>query len=413
MCADERSFGGNETGNVLKSLVEPKGMGKCRESLVWARERHRANQGYLMTRIDKQDRSDPEKAHTNTVPKRGDVLHLFGWDKKFFLPFRALIRRQFACDERHQFIVCGFGEVDGLSPSADTAICPRVLRNVLSLSIALHKAEKIMLHGLFHHHLLYILAIQPWLLKKCHWVIWGCDLYVHEAKLKDWRWRKNEVLWRVCIKRMGHLVTCIQGDAELARKWYGATGQHHNCFMYPSNVYNEMVAETKPHNSVNILIGNSADPSNNHLEILERLTPYQDQDLTIFAPLSYGDKNHAESVTTAGKAIFGDKFVALTEFVPLDQYLEFLGKIDIAIFNHHRQQAMGNMITLLGLGKKVYLRRDVTPWPLFKGLGLSVFDVKQLDVALIEEEAQSRNKDIIADEFSEKRLVEQLKELFR
>ena len=41
--------------------------------------------------------------------------------------------------------------------------------------------------------------------------------------------------------------------------------------------------------------------------------------------------------------------------MPFNQYLEFLGKIDIAIFNHRRQQGFGNAITLLGLGKKVYL----------------------------------------------------------
>ena len=42
--------------------------------------------------------------------------------------------------------------------------------------------------------------------------------------------------------------------------------------------------------------------------------------------------------------------------LPLSDYLKILGKIDIAIFNHERQQAVGNITSLLGLGKKVYIK---------------------------------------------------------
>jgi hypothetical protein len=44
---------------------------------------------------------------------------------------------------------------------------------------------------------------------------------------------------------------------------------------------------------LSILLGNSADPSNNHVEALERLLPYRDQDIKIYAPLSYGDQRPA------------------------------------------------------------------------------------------------------------------------
>lgn len=41
--------------------------------------------------------------------------------------------------------------------------------------------------------------------------------------------------------------------------------------------------------------------------------------------------------------------------MPFEEYLGLLAKIDIAILNHKRQQAMGNITTLLGLGKKYIL----------------------------------------------------------
>ena len=45
---------------------------------------------------------------------------------------------------------------------------------------------------------------------------------------------------------------------------------------------------------------------------------------------------------------FWRKFKPLVDFMPFDEYLNLLAKVDIAIFNHKRQQAMGNTTILLG-----------------------------------------------------------------
>jgi dTDP-N-acetylfucosamine:lipid II N-acetylfucosaminyltransferase len=41
---------------------------------------------------------------------------------------------------------------------------------------------------------------------------------------------------------------------------------------------------------------------------------------------------------------------------------------------------MSNTITLLGLGKKVYMRNDVTQFVLFKKLNIEVFEIENLDL---------------------------------
>jgi len=73
---------------------------------------------------------------------------------------------------------------------------------------------------------------------------------------------------------------------------------------------------------------------------------------------------------------------------------------------------MGNTTTLLGLGKKVYMRSDVTPWLLFSRLGVRVFDVEQLDINYLGEDEAEQNKEIISDYFSEKKLIEQFAKIF-
>ena len=274
------------------------------------------------------------------------------------------------------------------------------------------EAEKIILHGLWNSRLIVLLALHPSILKKCYWVIWGGDLYSYSMGKKNLKWYAAELFRRPVIRGVGHLITYVQGDAELARKWYGAIGRYHECIMYTSNIYRDYAIDEQSHSAVNIQIGNSADPCNNHLEILEKLKFFHDQNIVIYAPLSYGNQAYARTVIAAGNAIFGDKFKAMTDLMPFDQYLEFLGQIDIAVFAHKRQQGMGNTITLLGMGKKVYMRSDVTSMATFDGIGVKVFDFSDIDLMPISIEIKNKNKTQLRNRFSEAMLIKQWSAIF-
>jgi hypothetical protein len=280
----------------------------------------------------------------------------------------------------------------------------------------LHSAEKVMLHGLFNNRVVAILALCPWVLMKCHWVIWGGDLHLYTKASGTMRSRITKVLRRFVIRRVGHLVTCIEGDVELARQRYGAKGTHHECIMYLSNVVAPRITVEKTQifakNGLNILLGNSADPGNNHIEALERLLPYKDQDIKIYAPLSYGGQKHALKVMAYGREWFGDKFVPMTDFMPFERYLEFLNSLDIAIFNHRRQQAMGNTITLLGMGKTIYLKSNASHWRALSSLGIKLNDLARLELKTLEAEEAQKNKRIVHLYFSKAMLINQLSEIF-
>ena len=230
--------------------------------------------------------------------------------------------------------------------------------------------------------------------------MWGGDFYFPEKQ----RWLKKQV-----IKRIRHFVTYLKGDYELVKKWYGAKGMLHECFMYPSNLYKEY--DVKPKEDVgiiNIQVGNSADPTNNHIEVFEKLRQYKDENIKIYVPLSYGPQDHVKYVIAKGKEIFGDKFIALTDFMSFEKYLDFLGAIDITIFAHKRQQAMGTTISLLGMGKKVYMRNDITPWTFFGEIGVKVFDFNSIDLVPINSEVMNENIKIIKSYFSKENYLNQL-----
>ncbi len=341
----------------------------------------------------------------------GEILHVFNWDRKFFFPFRALIRDHFQSN-RHRFIVLGDTGGDEAVASFDTVVYSRSFRNFPAIALAMANAEKVMLHGLFEIRLYYALSLLPWLLRKCYWNIWGGDLYVHQAKVQDWRFRKDEFFRRLVIRRIGHVISCVRGDYDLAREWYGSRANFHPCIMYSSNLYAGFEAGSERTGPLKIQVGNSADPSNNHFEIFEQLRSQDCQEFNLYVPLSYGDKIHASEVIRAGKEIFGDRFFPMMSFMALPQYMDFLKSIDIAIFAHRRQQGMGNIINLLGLGKKVYLRPEVTTWQLFGDLGVSVYDVARIELKPLEDHVRRVNQQNILAFFNERRLCEQWATIF-
>ena len=206
-------------------------------------------------------------------------------------------------------------------------------------------------------------------------------------------------------------ITHIKQDYELAQKWYVAQGQYYDCFMYPSNLYRDFDIKEVNKKYIAIQVGNSADYSNNHFEIFEKLKKFKN--IRIYCPLSYGDKIYADKVIKKGKEIFGEKFIPITKFLEYSKYLEFLSQIDIAIFAHNRQQAVGNITSLLGMKKTVYLKERVTTYSMLKELGVKVklFDILD-SLERFEDDILEKNKEIIRERFSEKRLIEEWKKIF-
>ncbi len=340
----------------------------------------------------------------NVIIKKGMgmILHIMILDK-FLPPFIDFISKHFDIT-KHKFVFLGRKEYKyGLKPSHPIEWIDSK-NKVFKLLYYMYISEKIVIHGLWSRHLVKLLFFQPWLLKKCYWVMWGGDFYFPEKQ----DWIKKQV-----IRRIGHFVTYIRGDYELVKKWYGSTGKYHECLMYPSNVFFDYGVKTKQDTTINIQVGNSATDTNNHFEAFNKLAKFKDENIRIYCPLSYGDKKYAEEVILYGKKLFGEKFIPITEFMPLEKYLDFLGSMDIAIFPHNRQQAMGNIIKLLGMGKKVYLRKNTTHRELFEVLGIKIYDLDEISLEPMDEQVRSNNISKVKQYFSEEKLREQLDAIFR
>ena len=117
------------------------------------------------------------------------------------------------------------------------------------------------------------------------------------------------------------------------------------------NAYNN---PTSPSGN-DILLGNSATPENNHLDALDILSQCLPAGRRIICPLNYGSQAYGDAIEQHGKALFGDRFVALREYMPSSSYTRVIEGCSVVVMNHIRQQALGNIVIALCSGAHVFL----------------------------------------------------------
>ncbi|GAA3763552.1 TDP-N-acetylfucosamine:lipid II N-acetylfucosaminyltransferase [Microbacterium kribbense] len=130
-----------------------------------------------------------------------------------------------------------------------------------------------------------------------------------------------------------------------------------------------------------ILVGNSATPTCNHLEAFSLLSHHDLTNRRVIVPLTYGDTTYREIVVREGKRLLGANFLPLIDHLPEAQYSDLMDQCSVAIFNHRRQQAMGNIIAALQKGMAVYMD-DVNPaseW--LREAGARIYSTSDLSVA--------------------------------
>jgi dTDP-N-acetylfucosamine:lipid II N-acetylfucosaminyltransferase len=331
--------------------------------------------------------------------------------EKFIPPFIRFIRENFPPSE-HDFFVGGRRSNDRYGLDMRTVTdCFGIFSKLRHLP-KLYKAEKIILHGLYESQFLYLLALQPWLLRKCYWFPWGDDLYQYKNKRTRLKSITKERIRAFVIKNLGFIISYIPGDIALARKWYDTKAVWFDCIGYESNTFTQITNPYKNSGTLVIQVGNSAYPRNNHCDAIDKIAQFALEDIHVIAPLSYGPKNEAEIIYKYGKMRLGNKFSALMNFIPLDKYLAQLRAVDIAVFEQDRQQAMGNMITLIGMGKTLFIRRNTTSWDLFEKIGVKVMDAERFSLSTISDDEKKENIKIVTEYFSKSRLLKQYEKIF-
>ncbi|MFC0876842.1 TDP-N-acetylfucosamine:lipid II N-acetylfucosaminyltransferase [Saccharicrinis sp. FJH2] len=168
----------------------------------------------------------------------------------------------------------------------------------------------------------------------------------------------------------------------------------------------------------NILLGNSATPTNNHLEAFKSLSELKLEGRKIIVPLSYGDNKYQKQILAKGRSILKQNFHPVLNLMPIDEYNNIVCSCNVVIMNHIRPQAFGNILTSLWLGARVYLNKENTIYSFFKDLGILIFSIdedldhsKSTTLSALNEHEVEHNKKILIEVFSYEKAIERTREI--
>ncbi|WP_223701117.1 TDP-N-acetylfucosamine:lipid II N-acetylfucosaminyltransferase [Sutcliffiella deserti] len=326
------------------------------------------------------------------------VLHFIPNDK-FTLPYIEFVNDKFNNKSHAFYVIKGENYVkDIVTKDKNIYWFSGGVKNLLTKIVLMNKSEKIILHSLFSKKLLLLLFVQPWLLKKSNWIVWGGDLFSY---------RESNIIKRIfammkksIVKNIYGISTLVKGDQELVTDLYDTKAKRFMA-IYISDERTKQIKEIinradyfkKKRKKIRVIVGNSATSTNNHLEVFEILKKYKGENIEIVCPLSYGNKEYAEKVIMYGKELFNDKFTYLDSFMTMDDYMEYLSSFDIGIYNNDRQQGLGNIYSMLYLGKKVYMKSGTTMWlEMSRDMSLEVFDIENISHETFDEFAYNDKK---------------------
>jgi len=161
-----------------------------------------------------------------------------------------------------------------------------------------------------------------------------------------------------------------------------------------------------------VLVGNSATDTGNHLDVLELLS-VDAVGGNVILPLNYGDESYASKVIIEFRKEFGSKVQAITNFMPLEEYLSLVSRCGIMIMLHKRQQAYANINLGLYTGAKIYLHSSSPLYDYLIGMGYIIFNENDINEsslsAALSRNEKINNRKILHSILSENVMIEKTK----
>lgn len=182
------------------------------------------------------------------------------------------------------------------------------------------------------------------------------------------------------FQRINYCATPISEEVELINSSIPHSNIKHLPFCYTvlDFIFKDRTDEYKKLGN-SIFVGNSNEPGGNHLEVFFLLDKFRLTERKIVVPLSYQKFNSYKAhLKRIGYKLFNNRFMPIDTFMSRDEYIEnVLEPCNIAIFNHQRQRALGNIILSLWIGSKVFLSENNLIYVYLKRLGIKVYSVEK------------------------------------
>ncbi|WP_347923212.1 TDP-N-acetylfucosamine:lipid II N-acetylfucosaminyltransferase [Pontimicrobium sp. SW4] len=265
------------------------------------------------------------------------------------------------------------------------------------------------------------------------WMVWGGDAYSYfknfvEYEVETNKLTKKQLKTKVrnslfydlyyklrygvrtinkeknALQNINYLSTVLPPEFNLIKSEFNLNVSYIK-FNYDS--FNNIFYNKNEHSlGKNILLGNSATQSNNHLDIFKKIESVES---LLIVPLNYGDNKYSKIIIKEGFKKYRNNFNPLTEFLQLEEYQKIILSCNTMIMYHIRQQALGNILVALFLGIRVFLNKKSITYDYLKSIGLKVFSLED-DIKFLGKELNDGEKKInaklVVDYWGEEKILE-------
>lgn len=299
--------------------------------------------------------------------------------------------------EQHHFYVVGDCQLQVEFPKLNVVALPTKRAAAMRLIADFRRsaAACCLLHGQFNGWIWIAILLGLLPVNRCIWHIWGADWYEQSRR---WTFRLFYPIRRLAQQKLPEIWATL-GDLAAVKERFPRRIGRDKVVYFPTKMGGGLKIEHSHIASVQcdeqylsnrpftVLLGNSGDPTNLHLEAFSQIYQCLGSAVRIIVPMGYPANNTAyiAQVEAEARRFFSvEQVVVLDQAVSFGQYFALLKQCDVGYFNFKRQQGVGTICLLLSQQIPVVLN-DQNPFRLdLQATGVPFLVADMLSKAAVE-----------------------------